>query len=377
MENMKGNMSIMLLMTRPLVALILAVVLLIGGAGGAGAAAPDTDRDSSAQGNAQQTPQAEVQSTPSTPTPLPDDGTLHYSEYPSIRLRALDKITARTVTFDAQVGSIIKFADIYIKILSCRKPPAIEKTESAAFMQIWQVDKAASQSTAPQSHWVFSGWMFASSPALSAMDHPVYDVWVIDCLGKDPEEEAPPPAEDAPANAALPDEGEVKADEANEPSIAPQDAPVNSPQNHTQDNTQDGIQDNPQNPDIPNRYNEDAIPQENIPNTHMDDQAVPQNIPNAHNSAEPAFEVDPTPYQPGGEPGQMSSPEPGQESGQIPLPHDTHYDAHPSNAPMEDEPVINELPQDDSSPQLNSPSYSAPPLPAPPQKPAENLNGIY
>ena len=47
------------------------------------------------------------------------------------------------------------------------------------------------------------------------MDHPVYDVWVIDCLGKDPEEEAPPPAEDTPANAALPDEVQPLVGELN------------------------------------------------------------------------------------------------------------------------------------------------------------------
>lgn len=132
---------------------------------------------------------------------------LHYEEYPTIRLRSLDKITARTLTFDAQVGTIIKFGDIYIKILTCRKPPPVEKTESAAFLQIWEVDKVKDQS-----RWIFSGWMFASSPALSAMDHPVYDVWVIDCLGKDPEEQLPPLEETG--DKPLPDEGTVDADKA-------------------------------------------------------------------------------------------------------------------------------------------------------------------
>lgn len=141
--------------------------------------------------------------------------TLNYSEYPTIRLRSLDKITARTLTFDAQVGTIIRFGDIYIKILSCRKPPAIEKTESAAFLQIWEVDKVKDQS-----RWIFSGWMFASSPALSAMDHPVYDVWVMDCLGKEAEEKAPVIEENGEL---LRGEGEVKAEDAPEqPTAAPE-----------------------------------------------------------------------------------------------------------------------------------------------------------
>lgn len=140
---------------------------------------------------------------------------LDYEEYPSIKLRSLDKITARTLTFDAQVGNTIKFGDIFIKIQSCRKPPAIEKNEAAAFLQIWQVDK-----TTKESRWIFSGWMFSSSPALSGMDHPVYDVWVIDCFGKDPEEVIPA-KEEKPAD-ALPDEGTVPNNSVVQPDVAPE-----------------------------------------------------------------------------------------------------------------------------------------------------------
>ncbi len=139
-----------------------------------------------------------------------------YEEYPSIRLRSLDKITARTLTFDAQVGNTVKFGDIYIKIQTCRKPPPIEKKESAAFLQIWQVDKVSRES-----RWIFSGWMFASSPALSGMNHSVYDVWVIDCLGKDPEAMPTTPADHQ--DAALPDEGTVPEDSVIKPDVAPEE----------------------------------------------------------------------------------------------------------------------------------------------------------
>lgn len=97
-------------------------------------------------------------------------------DYPVVKLRALDKVTARNITFEARVGSTLKFGNIYIKVQSCRKAPPIEQPESASFLQIWEVPPERP----PQ--WIFSGWMFASSPALSAMDHPVYDVWVLDCL---------------------------------------------------------------------------------------------------------------------------------------------------------------------------------------------------
>jgi len=106
-------------------------------------------------------------------------GTLHAREmidYPVVKLQSLDKATANTQTFEARVGTTIKYGPLYIRTQACRKAPPIEQPESAAFLQIWEVtpkDKAK---------WVFSGWMFASSPAVSSMDHPIYDVWVLDCL---------------------------------------------------------------------------------------------------------------------------------------------------------------------------------------------------
>lgn len=102
------------------------------------------------------------------------------TEYPRVKLQSLDKATARTMTFEAKVGSTLKFGPLYMKVLSCQKSSPIDQPESAAFLQIWEVD------THKKAHWVFSGWMFASSPALSPMNHAIYDVWVIDCLDYDP-----------------------------------------------------------------------------------------------------------------------------------------------------------------------------------------------
>ncbi len=104
-------------------------------------------------------------------------------DMPVIKLQSIDKVTGRTLTFEARVGSTVKYGPLYIKVQACRKAPPIEQPESAAFLQIWEVSpKNAAAKDA--SKWVFSGWMFASSPALSAMDHPIYDVWVLDCLDK-------------------------------------------------------------------------------------------------------------------------------------------------------------------------------------------------
>lgn len=129
-------------------------------------------------------------------------GTAHAREmenFPVVKLQSLDKITARTITFEARVGSTVKFGPLYIKVQSCQKAPPVEQPESAAFLQIWQVnpdDKA---------EWVFSGWMFASSPALSYMDHPIYDVWVLDCLEHKTGEEPPPEQEAKEGEGELPE----------------------------------------------------------------------------------------------------------------------------------------------------------------------------
>lgn len=157
-------------------------------------------------------------------------------DYPSVKLQGLDKSVGRTVTFEAKVGSTIQYGPLYIKIQACRKAPPIEKPESAAFLQIWQVPPGGDKS-----EWVFSGWMFASSPALSAMDHPVYDVWVLDCLGKEqPNEEAEKAQTDqqadqttlAPADAVKPDTNGTTAPPAGTPNtdqtpaMSPTEAPA-------------------------------------------------------------------------------------------------------------------------------------------------------
>lgn len=115
------------------------------------------------------------------------------TDMPVVKLQSLDKISARTMIFEARVGSTVKFGSLFIKTQACRKSSPLDEPESAAFLQIWEVTAKN-----PDPHWIFSGWMFASSPALSSMDHPVYDVWVLDCLEHKTGEGPPPAAKAAP-----------------------------------------------------------------------------------------------------------------------------------------------------------------------------------
>jgi len=90
-------------------------------------------------------------------------------------LQGLDKVTARISTIDAPIDSPVRFGSLEITARTCQKRPPEETPESAAFLEIRDIKPGETAVN------VFSGWMFASSPALSALEHPVYDVWVIDC----------------------------------------------------------------------------------------------------------------------------------------------------------------------------------------------------
>lgn len=90
-------------------------------------------------------------------------------------LQGLDKVTARVSTIRAPINQAVRFGTLRITARTCTKTPPEEAPETTVFLEVIE----ARPGELPLQ--VFSGWMFASSPALSAMEHPVYDVWVIDC----------------------------------------------------------------------------------------------------------------------------------------------------------------------------------------------------
>jgi hypothetical protein len=92
-----------------------------------------------------------------------------------VTLRAVDKITARVTDIQAPMNKPVRFGSLEIMPRTCTKRPPEETPEVTAFLEISDVKPDGEKKK------LFSGWMFASSPALSALEHPVYDVWVIDC----------------------------------------------------------------------------------------------------------------------------------------------------------------------------------------------------
>ena len=102
----------------------------------------------------------------------------------AVVLRTLDKVTATTQDYTVKIGETLTYGSLDIAVRHCEKRPPTEIPETYAFLQIAdrrlngkgeELDFEALDST------IFSGWMFASKPAISALDHRVYDVWVIDC----------------------------------------------------------------------------------------------------------------------------------------------------------------------------------------------------
>jgi len=93
------------------------------------------------------------------------------------QLQALDKITARISTLDVEVGQPDQYGSLQIIVHACTYRPPTMAPEHAALMEIRNINHLGEVLEPP----IFSGWMFASSPALNALEHPVYDVSVLAC----------------------------------------------------------------------------------------------------------------------------------------------------------------------------------------------------
>jgi hypothetical protein len=94
---------------------------------------------------------------------------------PVATFAGLDKITGRITSFDVYVNETVQFGALQITPRACYNRPATEVQRTSVFVE---VDQISLQGTIKR---IFTGWMFADSPALNAVDHPVYDVWLTDC----------------------------------------------------------------------------------------------------------------------------------------------------------------------------------------------------
>jgi len=117
---------------------------------------------------------------PADTSPQPDDTVV--TETPTQKIEngraifsGLDKITGRIISFDAAIGETVQFGALQVTARACNTRPPTEPTNTDAFVE---VDEVTLQGEIKR---IFTGWMFAASPGLHAVEHPIYDVWLTDC----------------------------------------------------------------------------------------------------------------------------------------------------------------------------------------------------
>jgi hypothetical protein len=165
---------------------------------------------------------------PADTSPQPDDTVV--TETPTQKIvndravfSGLDKITGRIISFDAAIGETVQFGALQVTARACYTRPPTEATNTDAFVEVDEVTLKG------EIKRIFTGWMFASSPGLHAVEHPIYDVWLTDCAAPEGGAVAQT-AVQPPAPAALPAPAAARARQAapppRRPVAPPPDAPV-------------------------------------------------------------------------------------------------------------------------------------------------------
>jgi hypothetical protein len=128
-------------------------------------------------------------------------------KHPTAVFAGLDKITGRIISFEAAIDETVQFGSLQITPRVCYTRPPTEAPRTDGFVE---VDEVTEKKTFER---IFSGWMFAASPGLHGVEHPVYDIWLTDCKGGTQIFHTPPEVADAP-DAAPPDADQPAANPA-------------------------------------------------------------------------------------------------------------------------------------------------------------------
>ena len=132
---------------------------------------------------------------------------------PTAVFAGLDKITGRIISFEVGVDETVQFGSLQLTPKVCYSRPTTETPQTDSFVEVDEINASNEYKR------VFSGWVFASSPGLSAIEHPVYDLWLTECRGgtvviktapEEVEAALPPPKSDL-AVTAKPDEDKKRA----------------------------------------------------------------------------------------------------------------------------------------------------------------------
>ncbi|MBW8890831.1 MAG: DUF2155 domain-containing protein [Burkholderiales bacterium] len=133
--------------------------------------------------------------TPQPETPKPADAPSAKPEEPAKRARgsvaiiqALDKVTTETMRFEAPVGQPIRYKTLVFTVRACETTtPDEDAPDQVAYVTVDTQPKALPGRIAPPGRQIYKGWMYANSPGLNPLEHPVYDAWLIACKTSAPE----------------------------------------------------------------------------------------------------------------------------------------------------------------------------------------------
>lgn len=134
------------------------------------------------------TPVSAVRPSPAA-APPPVVGITPVAERVAV-IAALNKRNGQTQQFEVKPGNAVSFGGLTIRVRTCETAPPTEAKQTAAFLQIDEAvvqPRTAQSGAAPAAKRVFSGWMFAESPSLNPLQHPLYDVWVKSCTMRFPD----------------------------------------------------------------------------------------------------------------------------------------------------------------------------------------------
>ncbi len=143
-------------------------------------------------------------------------------KHPTAVFAGLDKITGRIISFEVAIDETVQFGSLQITPRVCFSRPTTEAPRTDAFAEVDEVE------TDKTLRRIFSGWMFADSPGLHGVEHPVYDIWLTDCKGDGPLVKEAPEVAEAPA-----DDADTPADAAAKPATPGADADAEAHQDQT------------------------------------------------------------------------------------------------------------------------------------------------
>ena len=144
-------------------------------------------------------------------------------KHPTAVFAGLDKITGRIISFEVAINETVQFGSLQITPRVCFSRPSTEAPQTDAFAEVDEIETDKSIKR------IFSGWMFADSPGLHGIEHPVYDLWLTDCKGEGQLIHEAPPVPDVTTDLGAPDAAAAPATPALDPKAQLQAQPAKKP----------------------------------------------------------------------------------------------------------------------------------------------------